>query len=243
MEQIRLDAQLDFLTKVANRRAFDTRLTEEFERAREWTRKNCKEGKHKHGKKDKDCDKEKCKLGSIERLDETKFNDEGYPVHTKTTSPECSSHASEEWFKIEKDGLGNVISITGYSNEALDSLNESNSKHLFTYNDKGMVSKYEEYRYNVETKKFDRFHSAKTIEWNDPGLAGDLYLCPTYKAESYCLHRKVYSMKKRTVEKYGNGEEIIMIESGSKESDGPDPDMELKPDKKVTVKYEVIQEK
>ncbi len=36
MERFRMDAKMDFLTRIANRRAFDTRLKEEFERAKRY---------------------------------------------------------------------------------------------------------------------------------------------------------------------------------------------------------------
>jgi diguanylate cyclase (GGDEF)-like protein len=37
LERFRIDSKMDFLTKIANRRAFETRLTEEFERAKRYS--------------------------------------------------------------------------------------------------------------------------------------------------------------------------------------------------------------
>lgn len=196
---------------------------------------------HGEGKNKKDSDKKECKYGHLESFTTTEFSPEGYPVHMKTTAAGCENDPTEEWYKIEKDGIGNVISITGYNNKEMTETTGRNHKIFLEYNSEGLISKSAEYKYNKETEKFDRMHDVKTFKWVDPGFMGHVkVLYPTKTEENYCYGSKTYSKTATTIEKFENGEKIITKSSFSQESDAPMDNAELKPKEKIIMKYNLL---
>lgn len=200
--------------------------------------KDCKEEKEKAG----EGEEKKCEKGHIEEHTTTRFNEEGYPVYYEVTNPDCEHHANKEWYKIEKDGIGNVVAITGYANEALDSSSSENMKTSFEYDKNGFVTKIFEHRYNPETGKYDRFHDMQEYTWNESGLENEMKMyCPDTRNEHYCFGQKMYSVKVKKVENPSEGKKVITELSFSVPSeDGPKPDLvKLEPKKKTTVEYTV----
>ncbi len=195
--------------------------------------------------KDEGCkDKtEACSKGHIENHIMTKVSDEGYPLFMTTNEPECEHHAASEYYKVEKDGLGNVVAIVGYKDSAFTESTPGNMKKVFVYNDKGMIHKYAEYFYNDETGKYDRMHRSANINWVKSDV--DNPACeyaPSVYEESYCYGRKVYSVTQEKINKFSGGEKIVEVSSFSEKSEtGPVPEkIKLEPSKKVLTYYETV---
>ncbi len=193
-----------------------------------------KGGKHGHKK-----EKKKCSPGQIEMALAVDFNDQGMPVMMKSKEPECGDSAEKEWYKVEKDGIGNIKSITSYANEALDSSSAENMKTIFSYNSKGYVAKVEELKYNEETGKYDRYHDLKKINWVKTGLNNKYAeYCPEVYREHYCYHRGMYSVTKEKIT-FKDGKKVVEEYNFSLSSeDGPKPDsVDLELSKRKSIEY------
>lgn len=167
----------------------------------------------------------------------TKFDDEGLPVYTFTTKPDCEHDADRQWFVAEKNDKGQLIALTGYSNEKCDSLTDLNTKITFTYeNDK--VKSVEDNKYNSATKKFDRFHDSKIFKWYDFGFDGpinNLYQFAEKKSEHYCYGAVRYSLNDTKIKQFDKNK--IVVEEYSGFYDGPFT--ERKTDTKLSKKTEI----
>lgn len=131
-------------------------------------------------------------IGKISFQLETKLDKEGNPVYYSTSEPDCSTHPSEQWYKIEKNSSGQVTAIIGYADDALNVLDSTSVKRIFDYDDNGLGIKYEEYKYNEENNKFDKLHSAKYVEWKGPYLPNNFnFVNANIEDMSVCIHRQI----------------------------------------------------
>lgn len=153
---------------------------------------------------------EKYKVGDVIETEYTKFNEEGIPLYYKTTTPECVDHPGEEWFKFEKDGLGNLITLTGYANEKFDSITAGNNEMRLEYDDNGMISSIQEFKYNPKTGQFDDFHDSKRFVWFDPKVNSvKSYIDATKEKVHICTHSETHRISLEKIEKYDQNEKII----------------------------------
>lgn len=195
-----------------------------------------------HGKGENKEKEEEIEVGAVYLEINTEFNDKGYPVHMTTTQPDCEDHASEEWYKLETDGFEDVVAIVGYANAEKTEQNQSNMKIIFEYDQDRKISSIEEFKYNTETKAFDKFHSAREFEFVNTDDEHACYGCcskidASVTKENYCWHRKLYSRSEREIITAEDSLKVIEYRKGSYEGDfqGRKADMELT--KKKTKKY------
>lgn len=163
-------------------------------------------------KKEKNAKAKDMKVGDLRMSTITKFDAEGYPTFTETTQPDCSHDAYKQWFKTEKDGLGNVISITGFDDDKFTKVSATNTQTVLEYDQNAIIAKIEDFKYNEETKKYDRFHGAEKYTWKDREVKNPqnfLFLeCALFK-DSYCYGAEKYSVKDRRVVKFDANETVI----------------------------------
>lgn len=193
---------------------------------------------------DKSYDKEaakKLKVGDIYVVEETKFNEEGMPTYFRSTKPECEDHPGEEWFSSELDGIGNVAIITSFTNEKLDLLDKGCTRKKYEYNDQGIVVKMEEKKYNVETKEFDIPHDLTILNWMDPQVESFAnFLDVSKRIEHSCSHSNLFNVIEKKIEKFADGEKIVLESRVNYPNDSIPDKIELKLRKKTTYKYEKI---
>ncbi len=181
------------------------------------------------------------KAGSIALSVETTFDADGYPATFKISRPDCQHDPDSEWYKVDKDSKGNIIAMTGYSNEKRDSISEANSKITFTYGADGMIAKIADMKYTPETKQFDRLHSEKEYKWIRP--AHKLKVRPMEASifeKSYCYGQERCSARETIVEKFENGEKTVLVRQGSYDGKfDPAKKVEMKDFTRTTTKYRI----
>jgi len=179
-------------------------------------------------------------IGEVYLESNTKFDDNGLPLTYESTHGD-DHDASQEYFKVEKDESGKILSITGYLNEALDSATFANEKWVFEYTDDGLYKSYEELKYDDTTATFTLFHDGSSVEWHkmDLPLKYDFILSAGTQ-EHYCWHRQRYSKKMEKIEKFDDGEIVITEYSFSKPQDKPNRDVELEKTRVTKMKYKKV---
>jgi hypothetical protein len=179
-------------------------------------------------------------IGEIYLESKTVFDENGIPISYESTHGD-DHDAAKEFFKVEKDEDGKIVSISGYLNEELDSASFANEKWVFEYDESGVFKSYEEYKYNDSAAVFDLFHDAKSIEWItlDTPLKYDFILSNEI-SEHYCWHRTRYTKSTHKVEKFSDGEIEIVHYSFADEQDKPNRDVELDKTKVVKMKYKMV---
>ena len=186
----------------------------------------------------------KYKIGDISQLEETQFDEEGIPTHYKAIRPSEPDKPTEEWYKPEKDGLGNIVSLTSFPDSTFETNNEKSIEINLEYDDQGIISKIEEFKFNPETKKFDIFHDLKSFIWNDPMIKSvHNYIEASYKNEHKCYHKKVYTINETRIEKFSDGEKIVTKFSASYPNDRIPQNPEPKLKRKSIIKYQKIEKK
>ena len=145
------------------------------------------------------------KIGDVEIIELTEFDKNGLPTYHKISKPDCHAHARESWYKIESDGVDQVISITGYMNKELDSISGKNRKTIFEYNSEGFIETIHEYKYNPTTSEFDQLHDKKTLSWITPEIESSYnYTDASVESEHYCFGSKNHSKYLYNIVKYDN---------------------------------------
>jgi hypothetical protein len=187
--------------------------------------------------------KDNFKIGDLYLSIDTKFDADGFPVSFHSSNPNLGEHKTEnEWYKAEKDGLGNLVSITSFSNEAANEFSENSMSIFFEYNDKGILTKVSNYFYNPKTKDFDRFHSEESYNWVDPQVASiHNFVDANQIAETYCWNSLVYSKSEYYIEKFDKNEKVVIKKLGSKPGKEQRPQITTNIDSKITTKYETVQ--
>lgn len=186
---------------------------------------------------------DKFKIGDVYISTDTKFDADGMPISSKSINPTLGKDKDEqEWYQTEKDGLGNLMSITAYANEAMDKLTDNSTKITFEYNDKGIITKISDYFYNAKTKNFDKFHNEESFAWVDPQVASiHNFNDANHIIESYCWNSLVYSKSEYIVQKYDKSEKIVIKKLGSKPGNESRPNIATNIDSKITTKFETVQ--
>lgn len=182
-------------------------------------------------------------VGEIYLESKTMFDENGLPLTYESTHGD-DHDASLEFYDVEKDEAGRIVSITSYLNESLDSASFANNKWIFEYTDDGMFKGYEEYKYNDSTEVFDLFHDARSFDWRnmDMPLKYNFTLGAECN-EHFCWHRKRYSKNIETIEKFGDGEIVITHYSYGGPMDLPTRDVETDKTKVIRKKYKIVEEK
>lgn len=188
-------------------------------------------------------DKEKSglnlKIGDVYQTEKTEFDQSGKPKYKFSEEPECCSALNEEWFAADKDGIGNLLSITGFSNEKLDSHKENNTKIVFEYDDKAQLRKIIEFKYNEQTKQFDKVHDTKTFAFYGAEYLSDFNAVEAdILSEHFCLGEKIFKVTHTKVVKFADGEKMIERHTGSYSGEytGKLPEMKLQ--SRRIIKYE-----
>ncbi len=173
---------LHFFPPAENRPAGEEFLTYFIENRKIWENK-------------KDEDYGKLKMEIVTEIDE-----EGSPVYFYTSEPDCSTHPSQEWYKVKKNDKGHIITILGFADSAMTKHDESSTKMVFGYNDDGMAVKYEEYKYDPEKKDFTKFHGAKYIDWKESYPPNNFsFTNADIKHQSFCIHREVFNSEETRI--------------------------------------------
>jgi len=182
-------------------------------------------------------------VGEIYLESKTIFDDNGLPVSYESTHGD-DHDANLEYFKVEKDKDGKILSIEGYLNKALDSATFANEKWVFDYTADGLFKSYEEYKFDDTTSTFSLFHDGKSVEWHksDTPLKYDFTLSSETQ-EHYCWQRKRYSKTVQKVEKFADGEILITEYSYGEPQDKPNRNVELEKTKVIKMKYKKVNEK
>lgn len=185
-------------------------------------------------------------VGNLFFAVEQKINEKNIPEYSKVTrhskagSPEPNL-PEEEWYEIEYDGLGNLLTLTGYSKQSKDSSSNENVKSFYEYDDAGMVKLIKQYKYNPLTKEYDLIHNFREFKWIDPKIKSPRnFIDYSLNEERTCYHRNIYSVFSKNIEKYDSTEKVVVYSECSYPLDKkPDkPEMKLK--KKVTYKFKKI---
>jgi hypothetical protein len=181
-------------------------------------------------------------IGDIYLESKTVFDENGSPVSYESTHGD-DHDAALEYFKVEKDADGKILSIAGYLNEALDSASFANEKWVFDYTEDGLFKSYEEYKYDDTTSTFNLFHDGKSVEWHkfETPLKYDFTLSSETQ-EHYCWHRNQYSKTVQKVEKFADGEILITEYSVSEPQDKPNRDVDVDKTKVIKMKYKKVKE-
>ncbi len=173
-------------------------------------------------------------IGQVYLESKTVFDENGLPVKFESTYGD-DHDASLEFFKVEKDEQGRIASITGYLNEAMDSSAFANDKWIFDYDEEGLIKSYEEYKYNDSTDVFNLFHDAQSFVWHEMDIPLKYeFLIASGTHEHYCWHRNRYVKNIEQVEKFDDGEIVIVQYSYANEQDIPT--REVVPDKTKVVR-------
>ncbi|MCK5742286.1 MAG: hypothetical protein KAH48_08710, partial [Chlorobi bacterium] len=115
-----------------------------------------------------------------------------------------------EYYKLEKDENGRILSMISYADEKLESFGSHSTRDIFKYDDAGMLAGVEEHKYNDETGEFDRLHDRQDYEWIQPAISGAKnYTDFTNHSEHYCFGGKRHSKQIRKIVKFDEGEKII----------------------------------
>lgn len=181
--------------------------------------------------------------GKVEMLMTTNVDKDNYPNYFKTDEPECAHETTEEWYKVEKDGLGNVISITGHKNKELTEIAATNTQTSFNYDGNSFVTEVIDARYNEETKEFDQYHDKQKYEWKKSGINNPkLEYYANMTNEHYCFGGKHYTVQEKRVEKFADGEKVVVVYEFSMPSEtGMQPDsVKLEKTKTITTKYKIV---
>ncbi len=183
----------------------------------------------------------KLKIGDLYVIEETKFNEQGIPTYFMSTQPECEDHPGKEWFRCDFDGIGNIASITSYANENLDSLITGCTQKLYEYNDQGFIVKIEELKYNTETQKFDLPHDLMMFDWANPQINSFAnFIDVSKRIEHTCSHSKSLNVLDKKIEKFADGEKVVLESRVSYPIDSIPQTIETKLRKKTIYKYENI---
>ncbi len=163
------------------------------------------------------------KIGDLYWVSKTDFNEEGIPTHMLAGEADCEHHATEEWYKIEKDDQGRVIGVIGYSDPAMETLTEKNMKHSYSYDANGKLASIEENRYNPETKEFDRFHDGQKFNFQEvdfvTGKQKFLFTENAKVAEHYCYGAKAYSYNENKIVSYDKTKKVVETYKGGYEGE------------------------
>jgi hypothetical protein len=185
------------------------------------------------------------KIGDLMEFEETKFNEEGLPYFYKVSSPECSDQPNNEWYNFDKDpDKKYVTSITGFMNESLDSSGAGNTEFRFEYDENGMISKIEQFRYNPQTGAFDIFHDQMVFSWVDPKISGrKSYIDLNLRSEHRCTHSQQHMIYERKVAQFDSGVKIITESRAAFPIDNVPENPKLILKKKITQNYHIIDKK
>jgi hypothetical protein len=177
------------------------------------------------------------KVGDLATTLETKFDSTGTPVYSKTNKAEPGRPA-EVWYKADRDGIGNVTSLREYSNTDMDSLENGNLESSYEYDDIGMITKVEKYKYNAKTKKFDRSFDLKIFNWYDPKIdSWHNYTQLAQRDEHYWEDRRQFTVDDFQVDKFDSGELIIRKSTAAYPMDNIPENPETKLVEKRVIKY------
>lgn len=185
-------------------------------------------------------------VGSLYFTVEQKINENNIPEYSKVTRPSKSANPEpnlpeEEWYEIEYDGLGNLLTLTGYSKQSKDSSSDENVKNYYEYDDAGIVKSIKQYKYNPLTKEYDLLHNSREFKWIDPKIKSPKnFIDYSLNEERTCYHRKIYSAFSKNIEKYDSTEKIVTYSECSYPLDKKPDKPELKLTKKVTYKFRKI---
>ncbi|MCK5742040.1 MAG: hypothetical protein KAH48_07475, partial [Chlorobi bacterium] len=153
---------------------------------------------------------ESVKVGDVVYTTEISFNDAGEPVKYFAGQKDCADHALVEYYKLEKDENGRILSMISYADEKLESFGSHSTRDIFKYDDEGMLAGVEEHKYNDETGEFDRLHDRQDYEWIHPEVTGAKnYTDFTNHSEHYCFGGQRHSKSIRKIVKFDEGEKII----------------------------------
>lgn len=197
-------------------------------------------GDKKDGEKAEDPE-EKKSCGRLVYSLATELDENGFPTYFKTTEPECDAEPSEEWYKIERDGLGDVVEIIGFSNEEMTEHTPQNAKTVLVYDDQKRIAKVENLKYNEETGEFDRLHGMEKYVWIDSPIEGPKnYATASTTNRHQCYHREMVTVTEKKVENFDEtGKTIKVYKSSFPLGEAEEPKPEL--DKVYKKKFKVIE--
>ncbi len=184
------------------------------------------------------------KVGDLQWVAHTDFDEQGIPTHMVAGEAECEHHAKEEWYKIEKDDKGRVVSIIGYNDDKMETLTPKNMKFTYSYDANGKLNKIEEHRYNAETKEFDRFHDAQNFDFREvdfvSGKQKFLFTANAKVAEHYCAGARAYSYNQEKIVSYDKTQKVVEKYKGGYEGDFQGRKADVKLVGKETTKFEDV---
>lgn len=98
---------------------------------------------------------------------QTSWDSDGYPAYSNEID---NSKTYTRWYRTDKDGLGNVLSVFSYSDENFKKRNSDDYALGFVYDDRTYIYSISKSYYNHRTSKYDRLFSNETFNWLDFGL-------------------------------------------------------------------------
>ncbi len=163
------------------------------------------------------------KIGDLYWVTRTDFNEEGIPTHMVAGEAECEHHATEEWYKIEKDDKGRVIGVIGYSDDKMENITPKNMKYSYSYDADGKLASIEENRYNPDTKEFDKFHDGQKFNFKEvdfvTGKQKFLFTSNAKISEHYCYGAKAYSYNEDKIVSYDKTQKVVEKYKGGYEGE------------------------